>query len=171
MQRQPTLPRYPRIFATVTAVLTGLGILPAIGIVAIVGVIAYPNLRQQWASEGELTALEIAGAAGIFGLLIGYVVFVVVFFVSSIGLLRLRKSALLPYKVCLFTYMTLCILAFTTQFVPIMMLSRSQPLVVGALIGAVILLIGVLVIWLCFKMVRYLGRPDLLERFKEHDCA
>ena len=159
-------PRYPRVFATVTAVLTGMGIFPAIAMVVIVTIVAVPNLHQRSASQGGLTALDIAGAVGIFGLLVAYALFFVIFFVTSIGFLRFRRAALSPYRACIFVYIILCMLASVAAIIPIVLFRPFSPQAT-ALTAAVVLSFDVAIVWLCVKMLGWLRRPSLLRHFQE----
>ncbi len=110
--------------------------------------------------------LDIAGAVGILGFLVGYAFFFLVFFVSSIGFLRLRRAALAPYKVCIYVYITFCVLASAVVFVPPVLFRVFSP---GAavLIAASILSFDVVVVWLCIRMLGWLGQPELLRYFQD----
>ena len=170
VQTKSRLPRYPRIFATVTAVLTGMGIIPAIAMPVIVALVAFPNLQQQSSSQEGLTALDFASAFGILGLLVGYAFFFVVFFVSSIGFLRLRRAALSPYRACIYVYITLCVLASAVVFVPPILFRAFSP-EAAALTAAAVLSFEVAVVWLCIRMLGWLRRPALLQHFQDNGHA
>ena len=90
---------------------------------------------------------QIPLAIGIFAFLVGYAVFYAVFFVSSIGFLRLRSSAILPFRVCLIVYIALCVLAFIAQAVPNVMF-RVVGGVTSALMEAACLAFDVFFVWL-----------------------
>jgi hypothetical protein len=152
------LPGFARVFAWVIALFFGSSLLITLVMMVIIPVVA----MQPWFGPNQLSGTDILSLT-LFGfLLVVQTVYSVVFFSSSIGVLRRRRRAVRPFRVCLWIFNGYMVLGAIFQIVLYWLVRPPDYELVLAVIP---LFSGVTIIvaWLSARMFRILSTQTVAD--------